>query len=222
MQKTLSESKRCSPITVKSLPVRSNHGPAALQSPSNRAEQRSCPQWRRANMALMELASLEKSLGFKKANKYSTQGNNKTPILQSNKGAPLIGLVTIASHLVQEAAQPELLGRTAEQRAVVRQWLEYRVTQLDGCPKEDIRSILKELNQYLEDKVYLAGSDFTLADILLYYGVHHIMADLSVQEKEQHMNLSRWFDHIQHYPGIRQHLPLVVVLRNRLYTGGHH
>ncbi|XP_018596489.1 eukaryotic translation elongation factor 1 epsilon-1 [Scleropages formosus] len=173
-------------------------------------------------MALMELASLEKSLGFKKANKYSTQGNNKTPILQSNKGAPLIGLVTIASHLVQEAAQPELLGRTAEQRAVVRQWLEYRVTQLDGCPKEDIRSILKELNQYLEDKVYLAGSDFTLADILLYYGVHHIMADLSVQEKEQHMNLSRWFDHIQHYPGIRQHLPLVVVLRNRLYTGGHH
>ncbi|MFT7816047.1 hypothetical protein Z043-119942 [Arapaima gigas] len=186
---------------------------------SNQAKEHGgAPQWREANMALKELCSLEKSLGIKKPNKYSTQGNKKTPVLQSNKGAPLIGLVTIATHLVQEAARPELLGRTAEQRAVVRQWLEYRVTQLDDCPKEDIKTVLKELNQYLEDKVYFAGDDFTLADTLVYYGIHHIMADLSVQEKEKHLNLARWFDHVQHYPGIRQHLPLVVVLRNRLYT----
>jgi len=47
--------------------------------------------------------------------------------------------------------------------------------------------------------------------------------DLAVQEKERYVNVTRWFDHLQHYPGLRHHLPPVVVLRNRIYaTGGHH
>lgn len=46
--------------------------------------------------------------------------------------------------------------------------------------------------------------------------------NLAIQEKEQYMNVTRWFDHIQHYPGVRHHLPHVAVLRNRIYTGRHH
>lgn len=46
--------------------------------------------------------------------------------------------------------------------------------------------------------------------------------DLAIQEKEQYMNVTRWFDHIQHYPGVRHHLPHVAVLRNRIYTSRHH
>lgn len=63
--------------------------------------------------------------------------------MQNNNGPPLVGLVTVACHLVKEAKRPELLGDSAESRAVVQQWLEYRVTKLDGCSKEDIRIILK-------------------------------------------------------------------------------
>ncbi|KAJ8279594.1 hypothetical protein COCON_G00066600 [Conger conger] len=173
-------------------------------------------------MALRELSSLEKSLGLKKPKKYSTQGDNKVPVLQNNNGPSLTGLVTIATHLVQEANRSELLGSSAEQRALVQQWLEYRVTKLDNCPKEDIKTIFKDLNLYLEDKVYLAGNNFTLADTLMYYGIHHIMVDLAVQEKEKWANVTRWFDHVQHYPGVRHHLPPVVVLRNRFYPSGHH
>lgn len=51
--------------------------------------------------------------------------------------------MTIATHLVQEANRPELLGGSAEERAVVQQWLEYRITKLDNCPKEEIKTILK-------------------------------------------------------------------------------
>lgn len=54
-----------------------------------------------------------------------------------------MGLVTIACHLVKEAKHPELLGDSAENRAVVQQWLEHRVTKLNGCKKEDIKTILK-------------------------------------------------------------------------------
>ncbi|XP_072234784.1 eukaryotic translation elongation factor 1 epsilon-1 [Leuresthes tenuis] len=173
-------------------------------------------------MALRELSSLEKYLGLKKPNKYSTQGDIKVPVLQNNNGPPLVGLVTIACHLVKEAKRPELLGDTAESRAVVQQWMEFRVTKLDSYTKEDIKTILKDLNLYLQDKVYLAGSHFTLADTLMYFGMHPLIVDLAIQEKEQYLNVARWFDHIQHRPGVRHHLPPVVVLRNRIYTSRHH
>ncbi|XP_028425668.1 eukaryotic translation elongation factor 1 epsilon-1 isoform X1 [Perca flavescens] len=190
-------------------------------------------------MALRELSSLEKYLGLKKPNKYSTQADKKIPVLQNNNGPPLVGLVTIACHLVKEAKRPNLLGDSAESRAVVHQWLEYRVTKLDGCTKEDIKTILKDLNLYLQDKVYMAGNQFTLADPFMYYGIHPLIVchlhreipgtqtcqtvvDLAIQDKEQYVNVTRWFDHIQHYPGIRHHLPPVVVPRNRLYTSKHH
>lgn len=51
--------------------------------------------------------------------------------------------MTIACHLVKESRHPELLGDTADSRAVVQQWLEYRVTKLDNYAKDDIKSILK-------------------------------------------------------------------------------
>ncbi|XP_068787995.1 eukaryotic translation elongation factor 1 epsilon-1 [Struthio camelus] len=169
-----------------------------------------------------ELALLEKSLGLQKGNKYGVQGERKVPVLQTNNSPSLIGLITIAAHLVKQAKKEELLGSTAEEKAVVQQWLEYRVTRVDGrSSKEDTRIILKDLNTYLEDKVYLAGNSFTLADILMYYGLHPVMVDLTVQEKEKYLNVSRWFNHIQHYPGVRQHLSNVIFIKNRLYTNAH-
>lgn len=68
---------------------------------------------------------------------------SQAPVLQSNNGPPLVGLVTIACHLVKEAKRSDLLGDSAEKRAVVHQWLEYRVSKLDNCAKEDIKTILK-------------------------------------------------------------------------------
>ncbi|XP_008305743.1 eukaryotic translation elongation factor 1 epsilon-1 [Cynoglossus semilaevis] len=172
-------------------------------------------------MALRELSSLEKFLELKKPNKYSTQGDKKVPVLQSSDGPPLVGLITIACNLVKEAKRSELLGDSAESRAVVQQWLEYRVTKLNNYNKDDIRTILKDLNLYLQDKTFMAENQFTLADILMYYGIHPIILDLAMQEKEQFMNVTRWFDHIQHYPGVRRHLPPVVVLKNRIYPSRH-
>lgn len=64
-------------------------------------------------------------------------------MLQNNNGPPLVGVITIASYLVKEGNRPELLGDSAENRAVVQQWLEHRVTKLDGCKKDDIKTVLK-------------------------------------------------------------------------------
>ncbi|KAG9479275.1 eukaryotic translation elongation factor 1 epsilon-1 isoform X2 [Eleutherodactylus coqui] len=174
-------------------------------------------------MAVEELTALEKCLGLK-AGKYSrrAQGSSQVPVLQTNSGPSLAGLATIASHLVTQAKKEELLGVSLEEKAVVQQWLEYRTTRIDRLTsKEDVRTTLKDLNCYLEDKVYMAGNKITLADILTYYGLHPIIADLSIQEKENYMNVSRWFSHIQHSPGVRQHLPSVVFIKNRIYSNVH-
>uniref|UniRef100_A0A8C9L892 Eukaryotic translation elongation factor 1 epsilon-1 n=1 Tax=Pavo cristatus TaxID=9049 RepID=A0A8C9L892_PAVCR len=169
-----------------------------------------------------ELAVLEKALGLQSGNKYGVQGERQIPVLQTNNGPGLTGLITIASYLVKQAKKEQLLGSSAEEKAVVHQWLEYRVTQVGRqSSREDTRTVLKDLNAHLEDKVYLAGNSFTLADILMYYGLHHVMVDLTVQEKEIYLNVSRWFNHIQHYPGVRQHLTNVVFIKNRLYTNAH-
>ncbi|XP_030789494.1 eukaryotic translation elongation factor 1 epsilon-1-like [Rhinopithecus roxellana] len=47
---------------------------------------------------------------------------------------------------------------------------------------------LSLLEKSLGDKVYLTGYNFTLADILLYYGLHRFIVDLTVQEKEKYLN----------------------------------
>lgn len=35
--------------------------------------------------------------------------------------------------------------------------------------------LLQDLDHYLQDKVYLAGNQFTLADIFMYYGIHPLI-----------------------------------------------
>ncbi|OCU00970.1 hypothetical protein XELAEV_18006749mg [Xenopus laevis] len=160
-------------------------------------------------MAAKELVALERCLGLN-GGKYSSraQGAGKIPILQTNK--------------VKEAKKEELLGSSAEEKAVVQQWLEYRITCIDRVSsKEDIRNVLKDHNHYLKDKVYVAGNAVTLADILIYYGLHPVIAGLSIQEKETYINVSRWFSHIQNYPGIRQHLPGLVFIKHRIYSSIH-
>jgi translation elongation factor 1 epsilon-1 len=45
---------------------------------------------------------------------------------------------------VKQANKEYLLGSTAEEKAIVHQWLEYRVTRVDGhSNKEDIHTLLK-------------------------------------------------------------------------------
>lgn len=172
--------------------------------------------------AALELRLLEKSLGLKPGSKYSTQGERQIPVLQTNNGPSLMGLSTIATHLVSKPTGSTSGEHCRRRKGLVQQWLEFRITRVDGhSSKEDTQTLLKDLNSYLEDKVYLAGHNPTLADILLYYGLHRLIVDLTVQEKEKYLNVSRWFCHIQHYPDIRQHLSSVVFIKNRLYANSH-
>jgi eukaryotic translation elongation factor 1 epsilon-1 len=60
------------------------------------------------------------------------------------------------------------------------------------------------LNNHLESRSYLIGQSISLADIVVFYAISEIMKQLSVQEKDCYLNLSRWFDHLQQEDKIRQ------------------
>ncbi|XP_078694513.1 eukaryotic translation elongation factor 1 epsilon-1-like [Branchiostoma floridae x Branchiostoma belcheri] len=171
-----------------------------------------------------EVKSLANFLGSP-AYKVTTQGEIKVPQLHTGNGKTLTGLATISKFLARSSPSggAKLLGTTPEDQAEIAQWLEYRVTVVDrSVEKKDAQAILKELNSYLLDKVYFLGFHFSLADLIMYHGLHPVMCQLSFFEKQQYQNVSRWFDQVQHYPGVQQHLPQLVFLRNTLYTSSDH
>ncbi|XP_060077449.1 eukaryotic translation elongation factor 1 epsilon-1-like [Ylistrum balloti] len=167
-----------------------------------------------------ELSRLATYLGVS-CGKISFDGKEKVPVLKVQNNSNPKGLVTVAKYLTRSSQHADaLLGATQEDKAAVDQWLEYRVTHIDRSTQDkDVTSCLKELNQYLADKVYIMGNWLTLADILLYNGLVKIVGGLTFYEKETFVNLSRWFDNIQHQTAVRQTLELVPFQRNQLYRG---
>ncbi|CAG5115586.1 unnamed protein product [Candidula unifasciata] len=106
-----------------------------------------------------------------------------------------------------------------EDRMQVEQWLEYRLYIESLQDVESERAVLQELNSYLQDKVYFVGHSLTVADILLYHSLHRVFKHLSFHDKERFINVSRWFNNVQHDRRLRQSLTLLPFVRSPLYSG---
>ncbi|XP_013396667.1 eukaryotic translation elongation factor 1 epsilon-1 [Lingula anatina] len=147
----------------------------------------------------------------------------KVPLLGVDGGFKLRGFGTICKYLAKQAKRLDLLGNQPEAQAAVSQWLEYRITQVDRCGTDkDKQCILEDINRFLQKRVYLVEYQPTLADLLLYYSLHSVMTELTFLEKQKLMHLSRWFNQVQHLPGIYQTLPVVPFQRNRIYGHNAH
>lgn len=70
--------------------------------------------------------------------------------------------------------------------------------------KQQKSIVLKELNQYLLTRSYLVRNEMTLADLAIFYTIQDIMGTLSTLDKENFLNLSRWYNHLQQHKLIRQ------------------
>jgi len=89
----------------------------------------------------------------------------------------------------------------------------------DHCSKDrDLSTNLKQLNEYLVNKVFLVDHHLTLADVLLCQCLHQLFEHLSFHEKQQLQHLSRWFNEVQHVENLRQELSEIYFQRTILYT----
>ncbi|XP_067632476.1 eukaryotic translation elongation factor 1 epsilon-1 [Eurosta solidaginis] len=129
-------------------------------------------------------------------------------ITRTNNNKTVSGFATILNALAQES-QSEIArnsSATREINAEVYQWIEFAVLYVVPCSKDKhiSQQILRDFNKLLSSKSYLVGYSITLADLAVFYTIHNLMKSLTPIEKENYLNLSRWFDHLQHMPEIRQ------------------
>merc|ERR1712122_10899 len=143
--------------------------------------------------------------------------------IKTAKSGTIKGLNSIAKHLAKSSNSENLLGTTREEVAAVSQWLEYQSLNVSRCEQEcDVQTVLQELDAFLLDKVFFVGSAVTLADLLIFHGLHHIMSGLTFYQKQKYNNLSRWYNNIQHLPQVQQLMKEVHFSKTQLYFGHHH
>lgn len=88
---------------------------------------------------------------------------------------------------------------TAAGKAEVEQWLSF-AAQRDY--KVADQGSLQTLNKHLESRTFLAAANVTLADLALLPAVHGWIKAASGKDRLQLCNITRWFDHCQHLPGL--------------------
>ncbi|XP_041359393.1 eukaryotic translation elongation factor 1 epsilon-1-like [Gigantopelta aegis] len=169
-----------------------------------------------------ELQSVARYFGLSHIN-IVLDGGNKVPTIQNSGKTSVRGHGTIVKYLARTSHLDYLIGSDVAERAAIEQWLEYRTCFLDRCATDkDVTTILKELNMYLADKVYFVGHHMTLADIVLFHGLHCIVGDMTHQEKEIFMNVSRWFSNMQQNENLRQDLRCLNFQKTPIYLNCHH
>nr|XP_022318662.1 eukaryotic translation elongation factor 1 epsilon-1-like [Crassostrea virginica] len=169
-----------------------------------------------------ELNNLASYLGVS-LGKLVLDAKEKVPVLKAGNGLTVRGLVSVAKQIVRQSESPELKGTSTEERAAIDQWLEYRVTQVDKSLQEkDVTNVLKETNEYLSHHVYFVGYQPTLADIILYLGLHRIFEELTFVEKQKYIHVCRWFSNMQSLFADKMSKKHVVFQRNKIFSGTAH
>ncbi|XP_053695706.1 eukaryotic translation elongation factor 1 epsilon-1 [Sabethes cyaneus] len=98
-----------------------------------------------------------------------------------------------------------------EVESQVAQWIDYSVLFVLPAAKDKhiAKIVLEELNNYLAVRSYLVNYTLSLADVVVYYALHDTLATLSPLDKENYLNISRWFNHLQQQNGVRQQESLI-------------
>ncbi|TDH67232.1 hypothetical protein CCR75_002162 [Bremia lactucae] len=110
---------------------------------------------------------------------------------------------TIAKYLARSAdRENELLGQTPLERARVAMWITF-ARNIQRCPPSSVSAHLQMLEEYLQQKTYVAANRITLADASLFYTLYATVRDFLPAQRNQFVNLIRWFDQVQHTAGVQ-------------------
>lgn len=60
-----------------------------------------------------------------------------------------------------------------------------------------------ELNEFLSRRSYIMGQQISIVDLVVFYAMKNVMKQFSTHEKENFINLSRYYDHIQQLDNVR-------------------
>ncbi|GFY44733.1 eukaryotic translation elongation factor 1 epsilon-1 [Trichonephila inaurata madagascariensis] len=149
-------------------------------------------------------------------NIFSLENSNNEDIhLKTKDGQVFDRFIPAALHIGQLSSQKGFIGSTKEEQGCVYQWLEYCLLR----NQSQIMDILEEMNtSYMIKKVYLAGNEFTLADLIMYLYLYETYSKFTFQDKETYSNVSRWFRQVQNVACAQDLYPKICFSKTRLYT----
>ncbi|XP_057312659.1 eukaryotic translation elongation factor 1 epsilon-1-like [Hydractinia symbiolongicarpus] len=167
--------------------------------------------------------NLDNLLGFLKVNsslvkfdKKKNVGLNEGPVYFVDD-IKISGHNTVAKTLVNLSDHKFLLGQNEFEQAEVDQWLDFCQCNLTGGDSLQTKSICKNLNAYLSDKTYFVNDTLTLADIMMCSYLRKEMVSLTCAEREELINLTRWYNQMQSLPGLLQKSKPILIQRTLLY-----
>lgn len=119
---------------------------------------------------------------------------------------------SIISHAIKGSPTEDVLvPADAVAKSTMNSWLDFAL-QRDFRIMQ--KSCVQMLDKYLLNHTFLVGNNITVADLVVYVSTHSWMLKSESVDRLEFVNLVRWFDHIQHLPGIVnsfKDLPLVPI-----------
>ena len=132
------------------------------------------------------LTALVDYYGLKKEGKVTGDGE---PSLGASGKVKATGMMPILH--VLDTKEP-LLGSGPLEKALVRQWVMFLTGCLEPAERKEKLSLLRRVNEHLATNSHLAGAALTAADVLMFHSIHKIFSELTFQEKDKLVHLSRW------------------------------
>ncbi|XP_063589349.1 eukaryotic translation elongation factor 1 epsilon-1-like [Penaeus indicus] len=146
-------------------------------------------------------------------------GTDEDKITVEVGGKKTTGFVCGLLSLVRKE-KATLEGSTLLEKSLTHNWLTYCTTDLFHCPTyEAFYSCLKHIDRQLANRAFFCGNLLTIADVAVFVALHPFIINWSFQQKEQYVNISRWFDSMQSDTYLSKTYSNVKFSRTLLYDG---
>jgi glutathione S-transferase len=185
-----------------------------------------CPYCARVRLVLAEKGiaydPVEIDLDDRPAWIYAKNPLGKVPVLEEDGGLVLPESVVIMEYLEERYPEPALWPRDAAERALGRLLVEqfdvrlgdayYAVRRGESGALEELARRLDALDRLLEERPFLSGRQYGLADVAFFPWLPRAQARFGV-DLEQYSALVEWTDRLGERPAVAAELELAAAPR---------
>ena len=158
---------------------------------------------------------------FRKMNPYCT-----VPVLELDDGTHIAESVAICRYFEAERPSPPLFGVTPAEQGIVEMWIrrielnlmmpvgmvwihgspltksvvKKQIPEMAEMNRGVVRAYFKFLDRHLADHDYLAGSDYSMADIIALCTLDFAASLNDLPHSTEQVHLSRWYDAVSSRP----------------------
>jgi glutathione S-transferase len=185
-----------------------------------------CPYCARVRLVLAEKGlaydPVEIDLDDRPAWLYGKNPLGKVPVLEEDGGLVLPESAVIMEYLEERFPEPPLWPPDPAERALGRLLVEqfdsrladayYAMRRGEAGAEGDLARRLEALDALLEERPYLTGRDFGLADIAFFPWIARARTRFGI-ELDPYPSLTAWVDRLAERPSVAAELELVAVAR---------